>query len=56
MISINDRPCIRRVFDGLHLERTELAYTVANGRSERPAPTGELILSNWEPAALGRLL
>lgn len=56
MISINDHPCIRRVFDGLHLERTELAYTVANGRSERPAPTGELILSNWEPAALGRLL
>lgn len=55
MISINDHDDIRRVFDGLHLERTELTYTVANGRSTRPEPAGELILTNWTPELLGGL-
>lgn len=55
LISINDHPDIRRVFDGLHLERTELTYTVANGRHERPEATGELILTNWEPGLFGGL-
>lgn len=55
MISINDHPEIRRVFDGLHLERTELTYTVGNGRDDRAPPAGELIFTNWVPELLGGL-
>lgn len=54
MISINDHPDIRRVFDGLHVEHAELAYTVGLASAAR-ASAGELILTNWEPQIMGGL-
>ena len=54
LISINDHPDIRRVFDGLHVLETTIAYTV--GRVDEGATrdrAGELILANFEHARTG---
>ena len=55
MVSINDHPDIRRVFDGFHFETTEIRYTTTNQRQGKAEVTGELIVMNWEPEALGGL-
>lgn len=55
MISINDHPDIRAVFDGLHVERTEICYSVGKADGTARAAAGELILTNWEPALMGGL-
>ncbi len=55
MVSINDHPDIRRVFEGFHLESLELCYSVANQRVVKAAVSCELIVMNWEPASLGGL-
>lgn len=44
IISVNDIPEMRKAFDGLTIERTELAYTVG---FKATAPMGELIIRNW---------
>jgi len=44
IISVNDIPEMRKAFDGLTIERTELAYTVG---IKATAPMGELIIRNW---------
>jgi DNA adenine methylase len=46
IISVNDIPEMRQVFDGLSMERTEINYTVGGGG--RSSPSGELIIRNWE--------
>lgn len=52
LISINDHPDIRRVFEGLPLVETEITYTV--GRAEGPRQRfGELIVSNFDTGATG---
>lgn len=45
IISINDTPEMRRIFDGLPVRRLPIRYTVGGrqGRAER----GELVLKNW---------
>ena len=53
MISINDHPEIREVFEGLHVESTEVTYSV--GAAENRAASGELIFLNWEPTLMGGL-
>ena len=54
MVSINDHPDIRRVFDGFHMLGLDIKYSVANNQGE-PATSKELVILNWEPAALGGL-
>jgi DNA adenine methylase len=55
MVSINDHPDIRRVFAGFHFEQLDIRYSNSNQRSSRPEASGELVIMNWEPAALGGL-
>lgn len=55
MVSINDHPHIRRVFDGFHFEALDVRYTSANQRQAMTEPTGELVIMNWEPEVLGGL-
>ena len=55
MVSINDHPDIRRVFEGFHFETTEIRYTTTNQRQGKAEVTGELIIMNWVPEALGGL-
>ena len=44
MVSINDHPDIRRVFEGFYFETTEIRYTSANLRQGKAEVTGELIV------------
>ena len=55
IVSINDHPDIRRVFDGFHFEMVDIRYSTANARQGKTEASGELIIMNWEPAALGGL-
>jgi DNA adenine methylase len=54
MISLNDHPDIRRVFNAFQMETAEINYTVGGGA--RQAPRTELIIYSWdrdaEPAGL----
>ncbi|MEJ1411088.1 MAG: DNA adenine methylase [Candidatus Sedimenticola sp. (ex Thyasira tokunagai)] len=43
IISINDHPDIRRVFDGLHMKTVDIKYTVGGGQG---SPARELIIWN----------
>jgi len=56
MVSINDHPDIRRVFEGLHVETLDIRYSVTNQRQGKADVSSELVIMNWEAAALGRLL
>jgi len=54
MVSINDHPDIRRAFDGFHMLKLDIRYSVAN-RHGRPDTSGELVITNWEPGVMGGL-
>jgi DNA adenine methylase len=56
MVSINDHPDIRQAFAGLHLESLEIQYTTANQRTAKAKSSQELVIMNWEPDLLSRLL
>jgi len=49
IMSINDTPKIREVFDQFHLDDVRLSYTVSGTSAE--AKARELIVSNWEVRA-----
>ncbi len=53
MVSINDHPDIRRVFEGFYFETTEIWYTTTNQEPAKAEVTGELIVMNWMPSDLG---
>lgn len=53
MVSINDHPAIRQVFAGFHIMELDIKYSVANTETQKTS--GELVIMNWEPAALGGL-
>lgn len=53
MVSLNDHPDIRRVFDGYYMQGLDIKYAVS-GHGE-PKTSKELVILNWEPAALGNL-
>lgn len=53
MVSINDHPDIRQVFKGFHILELDIKYTVANAGPQ--ATSGELVITNWEPALMGGL-
>jgi len=46
VLSINDHPEIRRVFDGMTQIPLQIHYTV--GRTGREQAAGELIVKNWD--------
>lgn len=46
IISVNDIPEMRQVFNGLNIERVEIGYTVGGGAMAKNK-TGELIIRNW---------
>lgn len=54
MISINDHPDIRAVFDGLTFHELKIKYSVGNAHGE-PTSSGELVITNWDPGTLGQL-
>ena len=56
MVSINDHPDIRRVFAGFHFETVDIRYSNTNQRQGKAEVSGELVVMNWEPAALGGLM
>lgn len=47
MVSINDHPDIRRVFEGFRLETMDIRYSTANPRQGKAAVTGELAIMNY---------
>lgn len=55
MVSINDHPHIRQVFEGFHFERLDIRYTTANQRNGQSDLVGELVITNWKPSDLGQL-
>ncbi|MCF5803493.1 DNA adenine methylase [Pseudomonas tremae] len=55
MVSINDHPDIRRVFEGFHFGTVDIRYSTANQRKVKADVSGELVIMNWEPAELGGL-
>lgn len=55
MVSINDHPDIRRVFDGFHAEALDIRYTNYNQRLGTAAVAAELVIMNWKPEVLAGL-
>lgn len=55
MVSINDPPDIRRVFDGFQLGVLDIRYTTAIQRYGKADVTGELVVINWKPLELHQL-
>ncbi len=55
MVSINDHPDIRRVFEGFHFETVDIRYSTANQRQGKAEVSSELVIMKWEPEALGML-
>lgn len=47
MVSINDHPEIRRVFEGFRTETMDIRYSTTNPRKGNAAVTGELAIMNW---------
>lgn len=45
VISVNDIPDMRKVFKGLHMQTTDIRYTV--GGSGKAPKTGELVITNY---------
>jgi DNA adenine methylase len=55
MVSINDHPDIRRVFEGFHFETVDIRYSTTNQRQGKAETSGELVIMNWESSAWGGL-
>lgn len=47
MVSINDHPDIRRVFNGLHMLGLDIKYSVSNTHG-MPDTSQELVIANWD--------
>lgn len=54
MLSINDHPDIRNEFAEFHIADLDIKYSVGNATA-RPTTSRELVITNWEPQALGGL-
>ena len=46
IVSVNDIPEMRKVFEGLDMRRVEVSYTVGGGAKQRKF--GELIVRNFD--------
>jgi DNA adenine methylase len=49
MVSINDHPDIRRVFDGHHIAELDIKYSLGQAHG-KPQTSGELVITNWKPS------
>ncbi|CAJ0858290.1 DNA adenine methylase [Ralstonia mannitolilytica] len=49
MVSINDHPDIRRVFDGHHMAELDIKYSLGQAYG-KPQTSGELVITNWKPS------
>src|SRR5471032_2289842 len=47
MVSINDHPDIRRVFEGFRFEALDIRYSNTNQRQGKAEVSGELAIMNW---------
>jgi DNA adenine methylase len=47
VVSINDHPDIRRVFEGCHYEMLDIRYCNTNQRQGKVEMSGELVIMNW---------
>lgn len=47
LVSINDHPEIREVFEGFRFEELQICYSSTNQRKGKAAVTGELAIMNW---------
>lgn len=54
MVSINDHPDIRSVFDGFWMEGLEIKYSTGNSHG-LPDSSKELVITNWQPEVMGGL-
>ena len=54
MLSINDHPDIRRVFNGFNMMGLDIKYSIANAHGQ-PATSKELVIMNWAADSLGQL-
>lgn len=52
MVSINDHPDIRQVFEGFHFETLDIRYSTANNRQTCPQVSKELVILNWTPEVM----
>lgn len=52
MVSINDHPDIRRVFEGFHFETLDIRYSTANNRQTCPQVSKELVILSWTPEVM----
>ncbi|MNF88216.1 hypothetical protein D3C85_974890 [compost metagenome] len=55
MVSINDHPDTRRVFEGFHLETLLIRYSNTNQSQGVAELSGELVIMNWQPEVFGSL-
>ena len=55
MVSINDHPDMRRGCEGCHFERVDIRYSAANQPQGKAEVSGEVVIMNWTPDALGML-
>uniref|UniRef100_UPI00355655BB adenine modification methytransferase n=2 Tax=Pseudomonadota TaxID=1224 RepID=UPI00355655BB len=44
MVSINDHPDVRRVFEGFHFETLDIRYTTGKQRNGQIGVSGELVI------------
>lgn len=47
MVSINDHPDIRRVFEGFRMDAINIRYSTAHPRKGVAEKTGERVVMNW---------
>lgn len=48
IVSLNDHPFVRETFQGLHIEATDIRYTVGGGAG---SAAGEVLIFSWDVAA-----
>lgn len=48
IVSLNDHPDVRRVFDGFHIETTDIRYTLGGGKG---SAAQEVLIFSWDVAA-----
>ncbi|KJV25788.1 restriction endonuclease subunit M [Aquitalea magnusonii] len=54
MVSINDHPDIRSIFNGFWMEGLEIKYSTGNSHGA-PESSKELVITNWQPEVMGGL-
>ena len=54
MVSINDHPDIRRVFNGFTMMGLDIKYAIGSAHGNVQA-SKELVITNWDTAAMGGL-